>query len=79
MNPGSEDYQALKHSNAKISKKQFKEIINENTSYTELPELMRLPPDRGRKWSPLRVATYLWELDFVKPENINWLGLNVFD
>lgn len=60
---------------------QFGALIAKNTQWTEanakwvkehLIENSRLLPDHGKKWSQTRISNYLFELAFVKPENIDW-------
>jgi hypothetical protein len=60
---------------------QFGRLIAANTSLTQangkwvkknIIETSRLLPDAGSKWSAGRVAGYLFEQSFIKPEDINW-------
>lgn len=63
------------------SNAEFGAIIAKNTQWSDanakwvkerLIDNSRLLPDRGSKWSEKRIANYLFELAFVKPENIDW-------
>lgn len=63
------------------SNAEFGEIIAKNTQWSDanakwvkerLIDNSRLLPDHGSKWSEKRIANYLFELAFVKPENIDW-------
>jgi hypothetical protein len=64
-----------------FTNEQFGRLIAANTSFTQangkwvkqsLIETSRLLPDAGHKWSYKRVAGYLFELAFLKPDDINW-------
>lgn len=63
------------------SNAEFGAIIAKNTQWSDanakwvkerLIDNSRLLPDNGSKWSEKRIANYLFELAFVKPENIDW-------
>lgn len=63
------------------SNAEFGAIIAKNTQWSDanakwvkerLIDNLRLLPDYGSKWSEKRIANYLFELAFVKPENIDW-------
>ena len=63
------------------SNAEFGAIIAKNTQWSDanakwvkerLIDNSRLLPDPGSKWSEKRIANYLFELAFVKPENIDW-------
>lgn len=63
------------------SNAEFGAIIAKNTQWSDanakwvkecLIDNSRLLPDHGSKWSEKRIANYLFELAFVKPENIDW-------
>ena len=63
------------------SNAEFGAIIAKNTQWSDanakwvkerLIDNTQLLPDHGSKWSEKRIANYLFELAFVKPENIDW-------
>ena len=63
------------------SNAEFGAIIAKNTQWSDanakwvkerLIDNSGLLPDHGSKWSEKRIANYLFELAFVKPENIDW-------
>lgn len=63
------------------SNAEFGAIIAKNTQWSDanakwvkerLIDNSRLLPDHGSKWSEKRIANYLFELAFVKPEDIDW-------
>ena len=63
------------------SNAEFGASIAKNTQWSDanakwvkerLIDNSRLLPDHGSKWSEKRIANYLFELAFVKPENIDW-------
>lgn len=60
------------------SNAEFGAIIAKNTQWSDanakwvkerLIDNSRLLPDHGSKWSEKRIANYLFELAFVKPED----------
>lgn len=66
---------------AVYTNEQFGRLIAQNTPLKDvdtkwvkktLIKQSRLLPDRGRKWSRLRIERFLFELAFVKPEDIDW-------
>lgn len=64
-----------------FTNEQFGHLIAQNTPIKEanakwvketLLKTYRLLPDQGHKWSQKRIERFLFELAFVKPEEIDW-------